>query len=365
MAVQFNSENLQRFLAFLMQQNLMQQRQKADVSLLEKRQQGNIGFLEQQMENQREAEELRRETAAGNEWNEWIGSVSQLPPIQNLQAIIQRKRMSGVDTTEDEKRLTSAIAEYAGPVYKTVTGEAGPESIGKILTLSDATTRTLLGQMGSSRRATQAAGLEESGQEIRKEELGVDKRIAGVREGELGLEELKESKKIPANVSEQAKMVTAAMTYLRGEGVEPVGVSVSGFLGGSAGKKLDPLSAENRGKALYTLGKLQYKLTNGQALNPTEAEFVARVYDSTRVREGGLPDPQTGLTEGEASEMQSAEALEQAIQAYMMFGGMDRKQAEIEARKLLGMDPAAPRNRTDRKMTKTSSGVITREYGGQ
>lgn len=63
-----------------------------------------------------------------------------------------------------------------------------------------------------------------------------------------------------------------------------------------SGKVYDPMSKENRGKALTYMQEIKMQIIQGKPPSPTQQGFLTKMWNVPAVEAGGLPSPQTGLT---------------------------------------------------------------------
>jgi hypothetical protein len=142
-------------------------------------------------------------------------------------------------------------------------------------------------------------------QERFEKRLPIDQQQANTSAGNLALEreKFKVEQGAPGQVgmSDQKSyidVIDKATSYLIGQGV--VGESGGSALF-SSGKVYDPMSSENRGKALMYLQEIKMQLIQRKPLSEPQKRFITQVWNIPKVEAEGLPSPETGLTQTETT----------------------------------------------------------------
>ncbi len=198
---------------------------------------------------------------------------------------------------------------------------------------------SILSGMGSKglMDMTQETGMNIRAQGVAKtegEKLGVEREKVRAGIGKTG--------KSPEEVRAERylKLIDDTIGHLQAEGVQ--GEALVGnmpiYL---ESKTRDPLSSENRGKALTYLNQLKVKVIDGSPLTDANTSFITRVWNTPGVQGfvsgrlsgaaekkptgAGLPNPETGVSEGD-----------EAIAAQEKKAALIRHYADIYIQQVLG-----------------------------
>lgn len=319
---------VQRLLPYLMQSNLMKQRQAGSQQLLENRMMGYAGLEEQRQGNR--MEEMMED---------YINQVSVLPDVKRLKAMISQGRERGLDTSQYEAELSTYIDDVGAAALSMASGQPADEATARTIARFTPTVMAALvgGQRDIEKQRRQIEEVAVPGLKLEKKRLGVRQEELDFKWADMNTATIKDRK------DEWISLIRDTESFLESEGVkrEKVTQFTMSLL---AGKELDPLSPEDRGKAFSWLTNIRINLTKGKMPSPEDERFLRRVKNSFAVEKGGgHPSPATGITPveeaditGKTDVLVKQRLLEMLTQLYMQEGGLKEETAREMAQKLLG-----------------------------
>jgi len=183
MALTVNPQNWNEMMKglteFLLQQKLMNQRQRGSMDLLEKQQQGSMGIVQEQNKGYRENELLRHENIIKTMSQDLADKITLMPVGQRLQVQAHIAKSKGEDPTPyiDELRglVTNEISGAQGLLGGASVKDLSPEEQSALSYLEEATIKTILGDLGAQ------ATLQKRADEITKPTLAAQDRQTDVR----------------------------------------------------------------------------------------------------------------------------------------------------------------------------------------
>lgn len=319
---------VQKLLPYLMNMNLMKQRQTGYEKMytgLEDQRQGN-----------------RMEVV----FQEYINKVSQLEPVKQMQAMIFQGKERGQDTSQYETQLSKYLDDVGKAALSVASGQPADEETSKTIAgLNQSIMASLVGQQAATfRQGRQIEEVAKPGLELEEERLGVRKDELSLNWAKLSAETVKDQK------SEWISLIKDTESFLEAEGVkrEKMANIMALF---STGKELDPLSPEVRGQSFSWLTMIRQNLIKGKMPSPEDERFLRQVKNSFAVEEKGLASPITGITPAEEADItgrserlvsgiagKQQESVKQNMielltQLYMEEGGFDEKTAREMATK--------------------------------
>uniref|UniRef100_A0A6M3IYV8 Uncharacterized protein n=1 Tax=viral metagenome TaxID=1070528 RepID=A0A6M3IYV8_9ZZZZ len=251
------NQNVNRLLQYMMEKKLLEQRQA-----------GSMQYLTEQQKGWQGLEQKRTENDMKLAWDQYIMKISQDPTIQRLQSQIFMKKHRGEDATVEEDQLNRAVYDITVAAVGAVKGQPKSAELMKALPhLSDATTRTLLGEAGATYRQEE---------HMRR----VEEPNVGLRRREVTATEAGQSKEYYRNISAKTKGV---LSYLNGLKAEGGGLDLSKLLTSgeiASTEKLmgGALGQQTVGNLMAKISGLDTKAMRGQ-LTPEEEAFIDNAYD--------------------------------------------------------------------------------------
>jgi hypothetical protein len=227
----------------------------------------------------------------------WKNDVSKLPEIQSLQAIISKRILDGEDPASLkplQDQMTDIQQKHAMSIMNSLKGAASTKDISDIMSLSDQTSRDIVGQIFQGMR--QGREIEE----IKKPEMGL-------RAGELGVSQAKQSlaektfaaeggltgQKLTDVEKGYMDMIQDAEQYLIGQGIKIDSYALR--TGAAALKSPNPLEDPKvQGASLIILGQLRTKILKRQPLTDDDINWLQRAKSTAQINEEGLPSAVSG-----------------------------------------------------------------------
>lgn len=236
-----------------------------------------------------------------------------------LKAGVEGAPFPGIEYIQKGKAFGLPMGELAAPPEEEITGlqeqyqqAAMPLIMARLTEQQPSQEDVTRALTVFGRKAVEAQIGDFAGEVIKRAEQDLRAGELKVAEARVPIERYEaETKRIEAGVSvaklsdqerkDWISFVEDIEDHLRAEGVKGTSLTELERAQFGQGKIMDPLSAENRGKAYTFLGQIRAKLIKNQKLTDGEIRFLTMVRSSAQIGRpleegGGLVDPTTGLT---------------------------------------------------------------------
>lgn len=327
------NRNIRLINQFLMNQNLMKQRQTGYMGLETERHKNMMTRLGEDFSNK----------------------IARDPVMERHRSLIFKAQERGEDTSALVEAMKKDALEISKVAFTTATGQPWTKDTASAATLltEDALVRMGVRGARTTEQVRDIIEVQRPGQELRGKEVAVREKAQKTREEELAFEREKAAGKTGEQYQKgMIDVVKDTVNFLEAEGVTASDLSKQDRILFGSGKVTDPLSPENRGKAFTYLMEIWTNLVKGKTLTSNEENFLINVRNTSAIQPtagitpgaepgavGGLPSPRTGLTpgqEGTAQDMINNRLIEMATKYYMELGKLDEATARQMAQKLIG-----------------------------
>jgi len=280
-ASQFN-KTMEQLISLLMNQKLMKERLSGYKELEEMRGQRYMDVEGFRQKGDIALQGKRHEDAMTEAQQKFYHDLAQDTKANQLKALAFMGKKEGKDVTPLVGELNNRMKTVSAAVADAFKGVTSPERIESMLNnLTDETLRKVFGVIGDERQRREVSI---PSVETQRTTAETSKKRLAYDWAKLGVESIKDQ-------SEEWKgLIKDVEDFLRQEGVKPEEEAMFGKLFEGSGKMPDPLSSENRGKALSWLTKIRMNLIDGIMPSQAERRFLGAVKNTLLIegREEGI-----------------------------------------------------------------------------